>query len=110
LEGTNLPGVANYYLNEALFKSKIHPKRKANQITKGEKIELLKEIRTVLKDAISKNGRSERVDLYGNPGRYVRKIGSKDKDTPCKNCGTLIEKISVGGSNSYICPKCQPLQ
>jgi len=110
LEGTNLPGVSNYYLNEALYRAKIHPKRKANQVTKTEKTNLLKEIRYVLKDAISKGGRSERVDLLGKHGNYDRTIGPKEKDTPCGICGTLIEKISVGGTNSYICPKCQPLE
>jgi formamidopyrimidine-DNA glycosylase len=110
LEGTNLPGVSNYYLNEALYRAKIHPKRKANTVTKEEKLALLNEIKCVLKDAISKGGRSERVDLHGNPGKYNRTIGPKEKDTPCKACGTLIEKISVGGTNSYICPQCQPLE
>ena len=29
LEHQNLPGVANFYLNDAFFKAKLHPKRKA---------------------------------------------------------------------------------
>ena len=109
LEGTNLPGVSNFYLNEALYRAKIHPKRKAIDVSKQEKLDLLKEIRIVLKDAISKGGRTERVDLYGISGEYARTIGPKDKDKPCSQCGTVIEKISVGGTNSYICPKCQSL-
>ena len=110
LEGTNLPGVSNYYLNEALYRAKIHPKRKAVNISKKEKLELLNEIRNVLNDSISKGGRSERVDIYGVPGKYNRTIGPKEKDKPCSLCSTLIEKISVGGTNSYICPNCQLLE
>jgi len=110
LESTNLPGVSNYYLNEALYRAKIHPKQKSNELSKEKKLNLLKEIKGVLTEAIKLGGREERVDLFGNPGKYTRQIGPKSKDKPCKTCSTLIEKIAVAGSNNYICPKCQNLE
>ncbi|MGW8264544.1 zinc finger domain-containing protein, partial [Bacillus sp. LR--39] len=29
------------------------------------------------------------------------------KDEPCKNCGTMISKIVVGGRGTHFCANCQ---
>jgi formamidopyrimidine-DNA glycosylase len=109
LDDGNLPGVANYYLNDAFYKAKIHPKRKAFGLTNQERKELFDSIRWVIKEAIKLNGRVERKDLYGKSGKYKRMIGPKDKDSPCSICGTIIEKLAVAGTNNYICANCQNL-
>ena len=36
LDQGNLPGIANYYLNDAFFKARIHPKRKALTLAKED--------------------------------------------------------------------------
>ncbi len=107
LEHQNLPGVSNFYLNEALYKAKIHPKRKANSLGESEKKILFESIQKTLKDAFDANGRIERKDLYGVKGKYVRSLNSKSVGKPCPICGKLISKINVGGTNSYICNQCQ---
>ncbi|MHA1953588.1 MAG: DNA-formamidopyrimidine glycosylase family protein [Candidatus Heimdallarchaeaceae archaeon] len=110
LDDGNLPGVANYYLNDAFYKAKIHPKRKAFSLTNQERKRLFDSIKQVLEEAIKLKGRVERKDLYGTPGKYVRLIGPKNKDSPCSICGTIIEKIAVAGTNNYVCPNCQKLE
>ncbi len=110
LEGTNLPGVSNFYLNEALYRAKIHPKSIASELEEEKKLVLLAEIRNVLSEAIKLGGRAERVNLFGKPGNFTRTIGPKEKGMPCPNCSSLIEKLLVGGTNSYICPSCQRLE
>lgn len=109
LDEGNLPGVANYYLNDAFYKAKIHPKRKAFSLTNQERTNLFESIRWVLEEAIRLNGRIERKDLYGKSGGYERLIGPKNKDSPCLNCKTIIVKLGVAGSNNYVCPSCQKL-
>lgn len=109
LDDGNLPGVANYYLNDAFYKAKIHPKRKAFSLTSQERKNLFDSIRWVLEEAIRLNGRIERKDLYGVSGKYERLIGPKNKENPCLNCETLIVKMGVAGSNNYVCPHCQKL-
>ncbi len=110
LEHQNLPGVSNFYLNEALFKSRIHPKRKANSISIDEQKLLFESIRETLQDAFDANGRIERKDLHGVKGRYERSLHSKSVGKPCPICGRLITKINVAGTNSYICEECQKLE
>ncbi|MBO6246740.1 MAG: DNA-formamidopyrimidine glycosylase, partial [Anaerovibrio sp.] len=29
---------------------------------------------------------------------------------PCRKCGTIMEKIKVGGRGTVYCPKCQKLK
>lgn len=109
LDDGNLSGVANYYLNDAFYRAKIHPKRKAFSLTSQERKNLFDSIRWVIGESIRLNGRSERKDLYGVHGKYERLIGPKNKNSPCSNCDTLIVKISVAGSNNYVCINCQKL-
>jgi formamidopyrimidine-DNA glycosylase len=109
LDYGQVPGLSNFYLNDALFKSKIHPKRKSNNLSEEEKKVLYNSIKEVLQEAVKLNGRNERKDLYGALGKYSRIIDSKDKGEPCPNCGTSIEKLSVAGSNNFICTSCQKL-
>ena len=109
LDYGQVPGLSNFYLNDAFFKSKIHPKRKANDLSKEEMKTLYNSIKEILQEAVKLNGRNERKDLYGVAGKYSRIIDSKDKGEPCPNCGTSIEKLSVAGSNNFICSSCQKL-
>lgn len=109
LEYGQVPGLSNFYLNDAFFKSKIHPKRKANSLTNEEIKVLYDSIKETLQEAVKLNGRKKRKDLYGVEGKFSRIIRSKDKGKPCPSCKTLIEKLSVAGSNNFICPKCQKL-
>ncbi len=110
LDHGQVPGLSNFYLNDAFFKSKIHPKKKANTLKEEEKKALFNSIKNTLQEATELKGRKERKDLYGIAGEYSRIIDSKDKGEPCPNCGTLIEKLSVAGSNNFICSNCQKLE
>ncbi len=109
LDHGQVPGLSNFYLNDAFFKSRIHPKKKANTLSNEEKKDLYNSIKETLKEAIKLKGRKERKDLYGVAGKFSRMIDSKCKGKLCPNCETLIEKLSVAGSNNFICPKCQKL-
>ena len=109
LDHQNLPGVANFYLNEAFFRAKIHPKKKACDLNNNEKESLYRLISKTLQDALNQNGRHERKDIFGEPGLFKRSIDSKSVGKPCPNCETEIIKINVSGTNSYLCPNCQKI-
>ena len=100
-------GVGNGYLQDILFRAKIHPRKRSIDITETEKRALYKAIRTTLKQAAESGGRDTERDLYNNPGRYQRILDSKKVDQPCPECGTPIEKIQYLGGASYFCPDCQ---
>ena len=70
---------------------------------------LYRAIREVIGEAIRLDGSQLEVDIFNHPGGYHRLMGEHMKGRPCPVCGTAIQKITVLGSSSYICPSCQNL-
>ena len=106
-QGETLSGIGNGYLQDILFKAKLHPKRKAHDMDEGVRKNLHKVIRTTLRDALKLGGRDSEVDIYDKPGRYKVILDKRMIGQACPECGTPIEKSSILGSTCYVCPKCQ---
>jgi formamidopyrimidine-DNA glycosylase len=102
-------GIGNGYLQDILFKAKIHPRRRVASLTDDEIGDLHLSIRDTVSEAIQKGGRDTERDLFNQPGGYVKWMDSRSVNEPCPQCGTLIEKISYLGGACYICPECQKL-
>jgi formamidopyrimidine-DNA glycosylase len=100
-------GVGNGYLQDILFRAKIHPRRRMVNITEGERQALYEAIKETLQQAVALGGRDTERDLYNCPGKYKRIMDSRSAGRPCPDCGTTIEKISYLGGASYFCPRCQ---
>lgn len=102
-------GVGNGYLQDILFRTRLHPRKRAVELDNAQKRALHKAIRDVLTRAVGLGGRDTEYDLHGNPGRYVPILDKRANGKPCPECGTRVEKISFLGGSSYFCPKCQAL-
>ncbi|MBU7016418.1 MAG: Fpg/Nei family DNA glycosylase [Theionarchaea archaeon] len=102
-----IAGIGNGYLQDILFRAKIHPKRKIAALNDDEKGNLYNATKDVLNEAIQCGGRNSEYDLYNSPGGYKSILNSRMKGKPCPVCETTIEKLTVQGSSSYICPFCQ---
>jgi formamidopyrimidine-DNA glycosylase len=102
-------GVGNGYLQDILFRAKIHPRRRAAQLTEAEKQALFHAIPEVLQKAVDLSGRDTEHDLYDQPGKYVRILDNRYVGKPCPECNTPIEKASFLGGAVYFCPNCQAL-
>jgi formamidopyrimidine-DNA glycosylase len=102
-------GVGNGYLQDILFRAKIHPRRRAAQLSPQEQAVLYQSIRDTLSQAVAQDGRDSETDLYGKPGRYVALMDRRANGNPCPECGTLIVKEAFLGGSVYYCPRCQPL-
>jgi len=100
-------GVGNGYLQDIIFRAKIHPKRRCIDITEKEKLVLYDAIKVTLKQAVELGGRDTERNLYNRPGGYRRILDSRSAGQPCPECGTPIEKIQYLGGASYFCPRCQ---
>jgi len=100
-------GVGNGYLQDILFRARIHPRRRAIEIVEEERRSLHKAIRETLKQAMDLGGRDTERDLYNHPGGYRRILDSKSVGQPCPECGTPVEKIQYLGGACYLCPSCQ---
>jgi formamidopyrimidine-DNA glycosylase len=103
-------GIGNGYLQDILFKAKIHPTRKIPSLTPRDRLQLYAAIQDTLAEAIRLDGRLEEHDLFDHPGGYRRRMGSETVGQPCPVCGTQIEKIAYLGGACYLCPACQEKQ
>ena len=100
-------GIGNGYLQDILFKAKLHPSRKIPTLTADDRERLHAAIQDVLAEAIQHGGREDEHDLFDHPGGYKRLMSNESVGKPCPNCGTSIQKISYLGGACYICPNCQ---
>jgi len=105
-----ISGVGNLYAVEALFSSRIDPRRPANSLSNKETELLFKEIKRILLLAIKHGGSSvdDYVKVSGKKGDYMRfiKVYGR-KGEKCYKCKGKIERISLGGRGTYFCPNCQ---
>lgn len=113
LDQTVVVGIGNIYVDEALFRSGIHPERKASSLTPEEIKTLHAEIIATLSEAVEKGGSTIRsyVNSQGQIGMFQLELnvyGRKGEN--CKICGTPLEKLVVAGRGTHICPSCQPLK
>jgi formamidopyrimidine-DNA glycosylase len=105
-----LRGLGNIYCDEALFRSRIHPKTNTAKIGPTRAARLHRAIRDVLHEAIEAGGttvmnyvNSDGVEGYFQLKTYVYgKTGE-----PCKVCQTPIRRIVLASRSTHFCPKCQ---
>lgn len=103
-------GLGNIYVDEALFHSRIHPRRVAGSLSEAEVGRLHRAIRSVLNAAIEGRGTTFRSyeDINGNAGAFQSRLAAYGRvGEPCRRCGWPIERIVVGGRGTYFCPHCQ---
>ena len=104
-----LAGLGNIYASEVLFRCGINPCRKGNASNSGNG-KLVDETRSVLNEAIEKNGTSisdfRRVDeKTGEFQNFLRVYEREGK--PCVSCGMPVQRIVQQQRSSYFCPGCQ---
>ena len=105
-------GIGNIYASEILFLSKINPKKIVKFLNYRECIQLIKNSKKVLLDAIKKGGSSIRdfKNIDGNKGGFqdnfkvYHRAGKNCKRTNCS--GTIIKKI-INNRSTFFCNFCQ---
>ena len=105
-------GLGNIYVCEALFRAKIDPRRKANNLSRQRSYSLVPIIRDVLSEAIEAGGSSLKdyrkadgelgyfqhsFDVYGREGELCRTNG----------CSDTIRRITQSGRSTFLCAQCQ---
>ena len=103
----HINGIGNSYLQDILFRAKLHPTRKIPTLSSNERFKLHAAIQNTMAEAIKLGGREDERDLFDHPGGYTRLMSNQTVGQPCPDCGTLIQKISYLGGACYLCPTCQ---
>jgi len=111
LNQSQIAGIGNVYIQDPLFKARIHPLRPINSLSDDEIAALWRAICETLQESITHGGSAWERDLYGKKGRWDEHfllVGYRER-RPCPVCSTPVEKIKTGSTSSFICPQCQPL-
>lgn len=104
-------GVGNIHADEALFRAKITPRAKPNQLSNDELNMLIDAIGIEFEEATDHRGTTidSFVDLYGNSGTHQDYFLVYSRDNqPCLTCNTPISLIELSGRRTFFCPRCQP--
>ncbi len=103
-------GVGNIYVLEALFMAKISPLMPVNELSKKQTSQLIKTIKTVLKNAIKQGGTTlkdfSRVDKQA--GYFTQELQVYGRaNQPCLSCSDIITRVVQNNRSSFYCPSCQ---
>ena len=95
-----IAGVGNIYSDEILFRTKLNPLGKIDELSETKKQELYESIKYVLKFGIEHKG-----DLSTYSKSFL--IPHRKKDERCPICNTKIEDFELSGRHGFFCPNCQ---
>lgn len=108
-----IAGLGNIYVDETLYRAKIHPLTKGKDLTRDQVNTILLEAKATIAEAVKQGGTTIRsyVNSQGQIGMFQQQLfayGQTDK--PCKRCGDTIIKIKVSNRGTHLCPSCQPFK
>jgi formamidopyrimidine-DNA glycosylase len=113
LDQRTLAGLGNIYVDEALWRAKVHPLRAAESLDRNELRRLHKAVRAALEAGIARQGSTLRdyalPDGASGSMQHEFKVYGREGE-PCDRCGTPISKTRVAGRGTWFCSTCQPAQ
>jgi len=118
LDQNIVSGLGNIYVCEALFRSKINPKKNCSKLvtSKGKPrknlILLVKKINEVIKEAIEAGGSSLRdfSNTSGKMGYFQSSFNVYNRENEkclLGSCDGVIKRIIQSGRSTFFCSKCQ---
>lgn len=110
-----IAGLGNIYVCEALFRSKLSPKRMARTISKPNDArtdDLVRHIRDILIEAIAAGGSTlqDYQSVDGTKGEFQQRFLVYDREgEPCQTggCHSNVRRLVQSGRSTFYCPTCQ---
>lgn len=102
-----IPGLGNSIAQDIMFNAHLNPKRDIAELHPQQRQELFAAIRTTVEKVIQQGGRNDEVDLFCNPGGYIRIMDRNAPGKPCPRCSGEVVKIQYLGGACYFCQDCQ---
>ena len=113
-----IAGLGNIYVCEALFRSKINPKKNCSKLitSKGKPREklilLVNKINEVIKEAIDAGGSTLRdfSSTDGKMGYFQTSFYVYDRENEkclLDDCGGVIKRVVQSGRSTFFCSNCQ---
>ena len=110
LDQSFIVGLGNIYVDEALWKAKIHPKSISANIGKVRCKKLCFAIQKILSQAIKYQGTTiiDYRHSRNEKGRFSNELQVFGRtNEPCPRCNMPLTKIFVSQRGTHICKKCQ---
>jgi formamidopyrimidine-DNA glycosylase len=102
-----LVGLSNSAFQDIIYRAKLFPKRKGSSLGLNERKALFEAIKAIIQERLQVNGKTKFIDIYGEEGKYLPRMGPNRKGSSCTECGTGVEEMSFGGGKVFFCPTCQ---
>ena len=103
----NVAGIGNVYIQDILFKARLHPNRPISRIGPREQAALYRAVVGSLTAAARLGGLAFEKDLHGRGGGVSTFLIGYREGKRCPRCGARVRKIRTGATTSFICPRCQ---
>lgn len=106
-------GLGNIYVDEVLFRARVHPHRVSSTITREEAVQIHAYTISVLAEAVERGGSTIRtyVNSQGQKGTFQEVLNVYGRaGEACVECGAEIMKTKTAGRGTHICLKCQPIE
>lgn len=112
LEQRLVAGLGNIYVDEVLWRAKVHPATPSNQLKPKQVKAIHDQTIAVLQLGIERGGSTIRTyqNALGEAGTmqdFLMVYGQAGR--PCGHCGREIVKMQLGGRGTHFCPRCQRL-
>ncbi|MBI4261494.1 MAG: Fpg/Nei family DNA glycosylase [Actinobacteria bacterium] len=95
-----MAGLGNLLVDELLWQTRIHPRRRVETLDDTERDRLYETMRWILRRWVAGYGRVPRR------GEWL--IAVRDAGGPCPRCGGPLARITAAGRTTWLCPTCQP--
>jgi len=110
LDQTQVAGLGNIYVDEALFVARVRPQRLANSLKPAEIKRLFQAIPAVLNKGIAAGGTSLKDYLHpdGQRGQHQEHLWVYGRTAqPCLQCGSELVRTVVAQRGTHYCAACQ---
>ncbi|MGD0448960.1 MAG: bifunctional DNA-formamidopyrimidine glycosylase/DNA-(apurinic or apyrimidinic site) lyase [Candidatus Dormibacteria bacterium] len=110
LDQSGIAGLGNIYVDEACHLAGIRPTRRANRLTRKQRVALHAAIRSVLTKAVANRGTTidDYRDLWDARGSHQEELQVYGRGgEPCLRCGATLRRTVVAGRGTVYCPSCQ---
>ena len=110
LDQRTVAGLGNIYVDEALWRARLHPLRQAGDLDAVEIRRLHKAVRDALRLGIARQGST--LSTYALPDGASGRMQDEFRvygraGEACDRCGSLLERLVVAGRGTTYCPRCQ---
>lgn len=108
-----IAGLGNIYIDELLFRCRLHPLVPAENLQQKHCIEMVHTMRKLLRSAVRAGGSTLRDyrDASGRKGHFQEgHLVYGRAGEPCVACGLVLRAIQVAARTTVFCNRCQSLR